>query len=96
MAASHTASFFCDSVPVDSGLELPIDFAREIDRVAVADNDRRAVAAVAKNFRFSKEASDKFFVTETASPELMALGASLAESYPLKARAFQEEDMRWA
>ena len=26
----------------------------------------------------------------------MALGASLAESNPLKAKAFQEEDMRWA
>ena len=26
----------------------------------------------------------------------MALGASLAESNPLKAKAFREEDMRWA
>ena len=38
----------------------------------------------------------KFFDTEKASPELMALGASLAESNPLKAKAFREEDMRWA
>ena len=77
-------------------MELPPDFVREIDRVSVADNDRRVYSAVAKTFQFSKDASEKFFNTEKASPELMALGASLAESNPLKAKAFREEDMRWA
>ena len=52
--------------------------------------------AIAKGFRFPKETSEKYFNTEKASPELMALGASLAESNPLKARAFREEDVRWA
>ena len=28
MATAHTASFFCDSVPSDSGLKLPPDFVR--------------------------------------------------------------------
>ena len=79
-----------------TGIELPPDFSREIDRVSVADNDRTADKAIAKGFRFPKETSEKYFDTEKASPELMALGASLAESNPLKAKAFREEDLRWA
>ena len=73
-------------------MDLAPDFAREYDRVAAADNDQRTARAIANNFRFSKLSSEKFFDTAKASSELMALGASLAESNPLKAKAFREED----
>ena len=95
MAATHPASLFCDSLPFVTGMKLPPDFAREFVRVSVAGDNRQACAAVGKNFPFSKESADKFFITE-ASPELMALGASLAEANPLKAKAFREEVVRWA
>ena len=75
-------------------MNLAPDFAREYDRVASSDLDRRTSRAIADNFRFSKDSSEKYFDTEKASSDLMALGASLAESNPLKAKAFREEDMR--
>ena len=89
MAATQPASLFCDDVPVDTGIKLLPEVAREYDNC-------QSCIAVGKNFRISGESANKFFVTEKASPELMALGASLAEAYPLKAIAFREEDMRWA
>ena len=52
--------------------------------------------AISKGFRFPPETSDKYFNMEKASPELIALGASLVETNPLKAKAFCEEVMRWA
>jgi len=64
--------------------------------IASSDLDKRSAKIIANNFRFSKQSSEKYFDTEKASSELMALGASLAESNPLKALAFREEDMRWA
>ena len=76
---------------------MPPDFSREMDRVSVADNDRRTDdSAIAKGFRFPKETSEKYFNTEKAFPELMTLGASLAEAFSLKTTVFREEDMRWA
>ena len=39
MAATQPASFFRESLPTSSGIELPPDFSREIDRVSVANND---------------------------------------------------------
>ena len=42
---------------MNTGIELPPDFSREIDRVSVADNDRPAAKAIAKGFRFPKEPS---------------------------------------
>ena len=96
MATAQPASLFCDAVPVDTGIKLLPDFAREYDRVSVTDINRQSCAAVGRNFRISGKTAQKLFVTEKASPELMALGASLAESNPLKATTFREEDLRWA
>ena len=56
MATAHTASFFCDSVPSDSGLKLPPDFVRKFDRVALSDIDR--------NRRISSTFAKKFSVFE--------------------------------
>jgi len=39
MAATQPASLFCDAVPLDTGIKLLPDFAREYDRVSVADNN---------------------------------------------------------
>ena len=39
LAAAHTASLFCESLPIETGMELAPDFVREYDRVAAADND---------------------------------------------------------
>ena len=54
LAATHPASLFCDSPPTDTGMELPPDFACEIDRVSVADIGRHAYSAVTKNFSVFK------------------------------------------
>ena len=53
LAATHSASLFCASLPVDTGMKLPPDFAREFDRVSVAGNNRQ-VCTSAKNFAFRK------------------------------------------
>ena len=60
LATTHRASLFRDSLPADTGMNLPPDFAREFDRVATANNDRSVSKAVAKHFRFSKLSSEKF------------------------------------
>ena len=59
MAATQPASFFRETFPLNTGIELPPDFSREIDRVSVSD--RPAATAIAKGFRFPKETSVKFF-----------------------------------
>ena len=58
MAATQPASLFCDSVPVVTGINLPPVFAREFDRVSVADNNRQACASVGKNFRISGKSAN--------------------------------------
>ena len=57
---THSAGLFCDALPPDPGMNLPPDFAREYDRVASADLDRRTSRAIADNFRFSKDSSEKY------------------------------------
>ena len=98
MAATHPASFFRVTYPVNTGIELPPGFflVRLIAFRYVTMIGPHLLKAIAKGFRFPKETSEKYFDTEKASPELMALGASLAESNPLKAIAFREEAMCWA
>ena len=77
-------------------MNLVPDFVREYGRVASAILSDALLKVITDNFRCSKQCSENFVFTEKASSELMALGASLAESNPLKALAFREEDMRWA
>ena len=96
-STTHSAGLFCASFPPNPGMILPPDFVREYDRVASTDLDHRTAGVIAVNFRFSKDSSEKYFDTEKAfGGGRLTLGASLAESNPLKAKAFREEDMRWA
>ena len=67
------ASFFRGSKPVNTGIELPPDFSREIDRISLIKDARPSAKAIANGFRFPKETSEKYFDTEKASPELMTL-----------------------
>ena len=57
MAATPPASFFRGTYPVNTGIELPPDFSREIDRVSVINDARPSAKAIAKGFRFPKETS---------------------------------------
>ena len=92
-SAPNSASFFRHTKSDAAGIELPVEFSREFERISLEKEFRNSTKAIGKGFRFPKETSEKFFNTEKASPELMALGASLAESNPLKAKAFREEDL---
>ena len=64
LATAHTASFFCESVPLDSGLNLPPDFIREFYRVALDGHDQRTAKTVAKNFSVLKRSFRRFSSTQ--------------------------------
>ena len=92
---SDSARFFRTRTSDEAGIELPLGFSREYDNISSSREFNGMVGSISKGFRFQKETAEKYFITEKASLELMALGDSLAESFPLKARAFREEDSRW-